>query len=157
MSLSKSIFSHPQRILVATGLAFIACPIVQAHAADPGGSDTPAIPPSENFDQGRLGGLRQKLSDWNVVVGAGLIYAPKFEGSKDFEFVPIPMVSATFGDRVSIDPGGLTVDILNTNGFKASVKGGYELGGGRDDSDSRHLRGLGDIDAGAVRRNEALL
>jgi outer membrane scaffolding protein for murein synthesis (MipA/OmpV family) len=83
------------------------------------------------------------------MVGAGAIYAPKFEGSDEFELVPIPMVSATFG-RLTVDPGGLSVDVLNSNGFKFLVKGGYDMGGGRDEDDSDHLKGLGDIDAGAV-------
>ncbi|MCA1370740.1 MipA/OmpV family protein [Bradyrhizobium sp. BRP14] len=84
------------------------------------------------------------------MVGAGAIYVPKFEGSDEFELVPIPMISATFGDRVTIDPGGLTVDVLKSNGFKLTAKGGYDMGGGRDEDDSPHLKGLGDIDAGAV-------
>ncbi|MBW9063027.1 MipA/OmpV family protein [Rhizobium herbae] len=83
------------------------------------------------------------------MVGAGAIYMPKFEGSDEFELVPIPMVSATFG-RVTVDPGGLSVDVLNSNGFKVLLKGGYDMGGGRDEDDSDHLKGLGDIDAGAV-------
>lgn len=150
MSLTKSFLSHPRRVAIAAGLTVVACPVFEARAADPYESEEAAIPPTENFDKGRFGGIRQKLSDWNVMVGAGAIYAPKFEGSDEFELVPIPMISATFGDRVTVDPSGLTVDVLQSEGFKFSVKGGYELGGGRDEDDSRHLRGLGDIDAGAV-------
>ncbi|URK86265.1 MipA/OmpV family protein (plasmid) [Rhizobium sp. RCAM05350] len=82
------------------------------------------------------------------MVGAGAIYGPKFEGSDEFELVPVPMISATFGDRVTIDPGGLEVDVLKSNGFKFVVKGG--MGDGRDEDDSDHLKGLGDIDAGVV-------
>lgn len=150
MSSTKSVSSYPQRIVMAAGLAVIACPFFQAHAADLYGSEAAAIPPSQNFDQGRFGSMRQKLSDWDVMIGVGAIYAPKFEGSKDFEIVPIPMISATFGDRVTIDPGGVSIDVLKSNGFKISVTGGYDMGGGRDEDDSSHLRGLGDIDAGAV-------
>ncbi|WP_341487236.1 MipA/OmpV family protein [Pararhizobium sp. A13] len=148
MSLTKSHFSRPRRVAIAAGLAVVACPLTQARAADPYEGEEAAIPATANFDKGRFGGIRQKLSDWDVMVGAGAIYAPKFEGSDEFELVPIPMISATFGDRVTIDPGGLTVDVLKSNGFKFLVKGGY--GGGRDEDDSDHLRGLGDIDAGAV-------
>lgn len=150
MSLTKPLFSCPRQIVIAAGLAVVAYPLFEARAADLYESEAAAIPPSENFDKGRFGGIRQKLSDWNVMVGAGAIYAPKFEGSDEFEIVPIPMISATFGDRVTVDPGGLSIDVLAAKGFKLTAKGGYELGGGRDEDDSSHLKGLGDIDAGAV-------
>lgn len=150
MSLTKSFLSRPRRVAIAAGLAVVACPLAEARAADPYEGEEAAIPATASFDKGRFGGIRQKLSDWNVMVGAGAMYAPKFEGSDEFELVPIPMISATFGDRVTIDPGGLEVDVLKSNGFKLTVKGGYDIGGGRDEDDSSHLRGLGDIDAGAV-------
>lgn len=150
MSLSKSLLSHPRRVAIAAGLAVAACPLTQARAADPYEGEEPAIPPTENFDKGRFGGIRQKLSDWNVMVGAGAMYAPKFEGSDEFQVAPIPMISATFGDRVTVDPSGLEVDVLKSNGFKFTIKGGYDMGGGRDEDDSDHLKGLGDIDAGAL-------
>ncbi|WP_181150099.1 MipA/OmpV family protein [Ensifer aridi] len=150
MSLTKSLLVRPRCVAIATGFAVVACPLFQARAADLYESEAAAISPSESFDKGRFGGIRQKLSDWDVMVGAGAIYAPKFEGSDEFELVPIPMISATFGDRVTIDPGGLAVDVLESNGFKLTVKGGYDMGGGRDEDDSPHLKGLGDIDAGAV-------
>ncbi|MBB5535639.1 MipA/OmpV family protein [Rhizobium giardinii] len=149
MSLTKTFSNRPRRVAIAAGLAVVACPLAQARAADPYEGEEAAIPATANFDTGRFGGIRQKLSDWDVMVGAGAIYAPKFEGSDEFELVPIPMVSATFG-RLTVDPGGLSVDVLNSNGFKFLVKGGYDMGGGRDEDDSDHLKGLGDIDAGAV-------
>lgn len=150
MSMTNSILSRPRRVALATGIAVAACPVVQLRAADLYANEEPAIPQASNFDQGRFGGVRQKLHDWEVMVGAGAMYAPKFEGSDEFEVMPIPMISARFGDRVSIDPGGLTVDVLEKNGFKLAVTGGYELGGGRKESDAPHLRGLGNIDAGGL-------
>jgi outer membrane scaffolding protein for murein synthesis (MipA/OmpV family) len=53
-------------------------------------------------------------------------------------------------DRRSVPPAitGVTVDFYERDGFRVSVKGGYELGRKEDDSD--YLRGLGDIDAGGV-------
>lgn len=89
-----------------------------------------------------------KLHEWKVVVGGGAIYKPVFEGSDEFEVLPFPLFSATFGERVRIDPRGIVVDVYNTNGLTFGVKGGYDLG--RDEDDSDDLRGLGDIDAGGV-------
>ncbi|RWD46731.1 MAG: MipA/OmpV family protein [Mesorhizobium sp.] len=83
------------------------------------------------------------------MLAAGAMYAPKYEGSDEFELVPLPMISATIG-RLTIDPGGLSIDVLETNGFKVLVKGGYDIGGGRKEKDSKHLKGLGDIDGGGV-------
>lgn len=100
------------------------------------------------FDGERFGGFRGKLHDWQVVVGGGAMYAPKFEGSKDFEVVPVPFISATINDIVHITPLGLTVDVYKAENFTFSAKGGYDFG--RDEGDSRHLRGLGDIDGGGV-------
>lgn len=107
-----------------------------------------AIPPASQFDQSRFGGVRQKLHDWNVVVGAGALIAPKFEGSDEFKVWPIPFVSATFGDRVAVDPRGVTLNVYETHGLSLGARVGYDLG--RQDDDSDHLKGLGDIDAGGV-------
>jgi outer membrane protein len=150
MSLTKSFTARSRHVGVAASLSAVAFLALQAGAADLYENESAAAtPPAGNVDERRFGRIRQKLSDWNVMVAAGAMYAPKYEGSDEFELVPVPMVSATIG-RLTISPGGLTVDVLESNGFKVSVKGGYDLGGGREDDDSPHLKGLGDIDAGAV-------
>lgn len=154
MSVFQSIFGHRRHVAIAAGFAVMGIPLLEAHAADLNQSGEAAIPPTTAFDESRFGGITQKLSDWDVVVGAGAMYAPKFEGSNEFKIVPIPMVSATFG-RFTVDPGGLTVNVLESNGFKFTVNGGYELGGGRQESDSPHLKGLGDIDPGGVFGGQA--
>ncbi|CDZ56984.1 MipA/OmpV family protein [Neorhizobium galegae] len=148
--LSSKITPHRPSPVALLAMAFVAATsiAVETRAADLDEHDAVAAPPTEGFDNGRFGGIRQKLHDWNVVVGAGVMYAPKFEGSDEFEVRPIPVISARIGDRVSIDPTGLAVDLLRSNGFTLSVKGGYEMGRSEDDSD--HLRGLGDVDAGGV-------
>jgi MipA family protein len=149
MSLSKIRPTRsPPTTFVIAFLTAIVLSTSHTRAADLDGQDEVAIPPAQSFDNNRFGGVRQKLHDWNVVVGVGAMYAPKFEGSDEFEVSPVPMISATFGDRVSIDPGGLSVNVLDANGFKLSVSGGYDPGRQEDDSD--HLEGLGDIDAGGV-------
>lgn len=118
-----------------------------AEAADLEEQETITAAP-QGFDKNRFGATGQKLHEWNVVVGAGAMYAPKFEGSDEFEVSPVPVFSARIGDRVRVDPTGLSVDVLQSGGFILSIKGGYELG--RDEDDSDHLRGLGDVDAGGV-------
>lgn len=131
-------------VMVIIALSSATC----TEAADLDEQDGITVAPPQDFDRNRFGTAGQKLHDWNVVVGAGAMYTPKFEGSDEFEVRPIPVFSARIGDRVSIDPTGLIVDVLQSNGFTFSIKGGYELG--RDEDDSDHLRGLGDVDAGGV-------
>ncbi len=102
----------------------------------------------ESVVEKRYDGIRGKLHEWDVTMGGGAMLAPKFEGSDEFEVLPVPFISANFGERVHLDPRGLLIDAYQTHGVVFSIKGGFELGRSEDDSD--HLRGLGDVDAGAV-------
>ncbi len=149
MSLTQfSIHSRLRRLTWAVGLVTLVYPFAYAQAADFAQSDAAAEPPqAASFDKGRFSGVRQKLSDWEVIVGVGAIYGPKFEGSDEMEVMPVPLISGKIG-RVNLEPLGISVDLIDTNGFKLAAKGGYEFG--RDEDDSRHLRGLGDIDGSAV-------
>lgn len=119
-----------------------------ALAADLESGDAVMVPPSQQFDTARYGDFRDKLADWKVTIGAGAIYMPEYEGSDKFDVNPFPIFSAEFGERVSVDITGVTVDLYEANGFRVGVKGGYEMGRKEDDSD--YLRGLGDIDPGGV-------
>ncbi|TZG33500.1 MipA/OmpV family protein [Agrobacterium sp. B1(2019)] len=148
MALRKFVFAQSRAFVAAASVSMIASLSVEVRAADSFEGEESASFAADDFDQDRFGGMRQRLSDWNVIVGVGALYAPKFEGSDEFEVSPVPMISAQIGDRVSIDTTGLTVDLLETNGFTLALTGGYELG--RDEDDSSHLRGLGDIDAGGL-------
>ncbi|EJN04969.1 MipA/OmpV family protein [Phyllobacterium sp. YR531] len=102
----------------------------------------------ERINPSRFEKITDRLNKWNVVIGAGGIYAPKFEGSDEFEIQPFPMFSATFGEHVTVDPRGISINIYRNQSFSFSTKIGYDSG--RDEDDSDHLKGLGDIDAGAV-------
>lgn len=116
-------------------------------AADLETGEAVAVPPQQ-FDTARYGDFRDRLADWKVTIGAGAIYMPEYEGSDKFDVNPFPIFSAEFGERVSVDITGVTVDLYEANGFRVGIKGGYEMGRKEDDSD--YLRGLGDIDPGGV-------
>jgi MipA family protein len=135
-------FAAVNRLLLAS--AVILLPVVVEAAENENSADLS----SQSFDTGRYGDFRDTLHDWNVTVGIGAAYMPEYEGSDKFDINPLPIFSAEFGDRISVDTSGVTVNFFQMNGFKASVKGGYEPGRKEDDSD--HLRGLGNIDAGGV-------
>lgn len=80
---------------------------------------------------------------WNITLGAGLGYAPRFEGAKRYHFTPIPYGSVSYSGLGSIGPEGLGANIVKSGGFRAGPLISYS--GGRDESDDPHLRGLGDI------------
>ena len=102
------------------------------------------IPPP---DVSRFGRFEQKLANWHVVLGGGAIIVPKYEGSDEFKVMPVPFVTATFLDVVTINPSGASVAVYEQGPFELSARLGYEMGRKEDDADRR--RGLGDIDMGA--------
>lgn len=101
------------------------------------------IPPP---DVSRFGRFEQKLADWHVVLGGGAIIVPKYEGSDEFKVMPVPFVTATFLDVVTINPSGASIAVYEQGPFELSARLGYEMGRKEDDAD--RLRGLGDIDMG---------
>ena len=112
MSATKSLSTRSRHAAVATSLSAVALLPLQAGAAEPFDNEGATTAPSADaVDERRYGPIRQKLADWNVMLAAGGMYAPKYEGSDEFELVPLPMISATIG-RLTIDPGGLSIDVL---------------------------------------------
>lgn len=92
--------------------------------------------------------IGEKLAEWHVVLGGGALIAPKYEGSDEFDVQPIPFVTATLGEQVTLDPRGVSINLYEVGAFELSGQVGYDIGRKEDDSD--HLRGLGSIDAGGV-------
>ncbi len=106
-----------------------------------------AQPPEPAFDQERFNNEKPERS-WSLIVGAGGIYEPEYEGGKDFQIQPVPFVVFTYGEWLEIDPRGVTITALRHDGFALAGKVGYE--GGRDEDDADRLEGLGDIDFAAT-------
>lgn len=145
---SLTVVTTGRQFVPALAVVSVLCLLPRQSAATDLVQDVYDAPSPEAVNPSRFGRFKDRLSKWNVVVGGGGMYAPKFEGSDEFEVQPFPMFSATFGERVTVDPRGISVNIYNYQSFSFSAKVGYDLGRQEDDSD--HLRGLGDIDAGAV-------
>lgn len=116
----------------------------KALAADASLSGQTPEPP---FDQARLEGEKPQR-DWSLILGAGAIYEPEYEGGKKFEIQPVPFVVFTYGEWLEIDPRGVTITPFRHEGFALAGKIGYE--GGRDEDDADRLHGLGDIDFAAT-------
>lgn len=124
-------------LLLATAPALAAEP-VRIDAARYAAPEEPEI----------LGIGPEDLTRWNVVIGAGPMIAPVYEGSADFQVTPLPLVSASFGEQVTVDPRGLSLTLVNDGALSFRLRAGYDLG--RDEDASDRLTGLGDIAPGAV-------
>lgn len=115
-----------------------------AQAADPALSPDEAATPHPS----RWARFEQKLAGWQVVVGAGAIIAPTYEVGDSFEVTPVPFVSATMFDMLTLDPGGASISVMSRGPFELDARLGYDTGRQEDDDD--HLKGMGDIDFGVV-------
>jgi outer membrane scaffolding protein for murein synthesis (MipA/OmpV family) len=87
--------------------------------------------------------------DWNVVLGAGAIYAPDFEGSKDNEVLPFPYLSVGYKDIAYLRGPEIGVNIIRikpAENMKISV--GPLARYRRDRTEKRNdaLIGLGKVD-----------
>ncbi|WP_102957669.1 MipA/OmpV family protein [Mangrovicella endophytica] len=120
----------------------------QVHAADAAIAETVPETVYAAPEPSRFGRISQRLHEWEVIVGAGAKIDPKYEGSDEFEVTPVPYISATFGDWLSIDPRGVTAEVYETGPFSFSAQLGYETGRSEDDADE--LDGLGDVDFGVT-------
>lgn len=89
-------------------------------------------------------------SNWDVTLGGGVLYAPKYEGSKNYELKALPFAEVVWKEALFISTiDGLGVNLLSHEGFKAGIAVGYDFGRDEDDSKSE-LRGIGDIDGGVT-------
>ncbi len=100
-------------------------------------------------EQGLIDQITDK-SKWDVTVGAGAIFSPKYEGSDEMEFSGAPVIDVMWNDTVYLGPDGLGAYVYQDHGISVSGGVGYDFG--RDESDSSDLRGLGDVD-GALTMN----
>ena len=91
--------------------------------------------------------LYSKVTDgdqWDITVGAGVGFDPKYEGSDKMDISPVPIIEATWNNTIFLGPDGVGASLYQTENMNISASIGY--GGGRDESQSNDLRGLGDID-----------
>lgn len=87
-------------------------------------------------------------SDWKVKLGGGVMLAPDYEGSDDYEFKPIPDVEINYRDSLILKNNSLSYNALRAfdpaSNWRAGPRARY--GFGRDQDDNAALRGLGDVD-----------
>lgn len=98
-----------------------------------------------------------KDNDWRLTLGVGAMIAPDYEGSDDYEAIPLPLIDLSWRDKVSI--GTLGGPFIKVNFFKLNgptpkdfltLSTAVRYGGGREQDDNDALQGLGDIDGGMM-------
>ena len=102
-------------------------------------------------------------SGWSLTLGGAAIVKPKYEGSDEFETIPIPIIIPKFSDTIEDDGSAITqvrkrVNFRGLDDIRIRILGGERLQAGavtgyitkRDQNDGPLLRGLGDIDGGLV-------
>ncbi len=88
-------------------------------------------------------------NDLSISLGALALYAPSYEGSDEYEFRGFPLIDIEYRDRFFLDGrNGAGVHLINEGAVTLSTSIGYAFG--RDEDDSSTLRGMGDIDGGAL-------
>lgn len=100
-------------------------------AQEPAKADAPAAHAAE-------------AQNWSGRVGLGAGLAPAFEGSSDYDLIPMPQLEISWRNWVSIGTRGLSVNVLRNKHVRFGGRLSYNRG--RDQDDSAALRGLGDID-----------
>ena len=138
---------RPILYILYTGSAVVAAPFVSS-ASDVNASAAANSTLEQGFDAQRYSDSNGESRAWELTLGAGALFMPEYEGSDKLEVRPLPIVSAKVGDRINVDITGLSVDVIQHGNLRLGVKGGYEIG--RKESDSRYLKGLGDIDNGGA-------
>lgn len=82
--------------------------------------------------------------EWSARIGLGAGVAPTYEGSDEYEWVPLPTIAVTWRDRVFFGTEGLGVNVIQNKHIRLGARLTYNRG--RDQDDDESLRGLGDVD-----------
>jgi outer membrane protein len=87
-------------------------------------------------------------SDWTFITGGGAMYGPDYEGSDDYKLMPLPFVDLSWRDRIRLSGLGIFATPFMTDGLRFDLGIRYDFGRSEDDNDA--LKGLGDLEVGAV-------
>ncbi|MFQ5785689.1 MAG: MipA/OmpV family protein [Alphaproteobacteria bacterium] len=84
------------------------------------------------------------LREWRVALGVGVEVRPEYPGADEAEVVPIPAIEIDWGDLLFISSDdGVGFNVLSAPKLRLALALTYVEG--RDESEDRILRGLGDI------------
>lgn len=88
---------------------------------------------------------------WQVSAGGGVLARPDFPGSDSLEVLPLPVFNITHGERWFLNGDGLGAYLIKRERGSLTLSLAPDVTR-RDESDSSHLRGLGDVDRTGVAR-----
>jgi outer membrane scaffolding protein for murein synthesis (MipA/OmpV family) len=96
-------------------------------------------------------GSESEEKDWNFELGVGLMYGPKYDGSDNYGFQPIPQLSVEYKNGLFFASifDGIGSYFLQGDSYKVGTAIGPSFGRDEDD-DKENLRGMGDIDTAVV-------
>lgn len=117
----------------------------------------PTLPAKQTaYDAVRSGDRSERRSDgWKLNIGAGMLYAPSFMGSKDYQLFAFPSLSVSYDNLFFASMReGIGYNIIHSNGWrvgpiikyhfgrKEDGNNPFRIGGGK----STALQGLGDVE-----------
>ncbi len=130
---------------ITAGLAIGLCAIVPASGAHAQQwyNNTQAVPVAQE--------PAPETKNWNYTLGAGVGYAPTYEGSDEYDALPVPVVNIEYKDGLFFTntSNGIGSYPLRGENYKVGASIGY-AGGRNEDDDRKNLRGMGDVDASAT-------
>jgi outer membrane protein len=94
----------------------------------------------------------QAKSPWQITLGAGVVYAPEYPGSDEYEARALPLIGVRYkrfflgGAPGSGSPGGLGAYFYEGDSWTVGAVLSRDATAPREESDDVRLRGLGDID-----------
>ncbi|WP_041802745.1 MipA/OmpV family protein [Micavibrio aeruginosavorus] len=89
--------------------------------------------------------------NWNYTVGGGIGYAPTYEGSDEYDALPVPVLNVEYKDGLFFANvrNGIGSYPLRGENYKVGASIGYAPGR-EEDEDEKNLRGMGDVEASAT-------
>jgi len=87
----------------------------------------------------------EKPDNWKFGIGAAVFNIPEYEGAEDSEAIGLPYINVNYKSNLTFNFfNGLDYNLVNTRSFTAGIGLGIDFG--REEDNSDHLEGLGDID-----------
>lgn len=93
----------------------------------------------------------QEQKNWQYMIGGGVGFTPTYEGSDEYQALPIPVISAEYkkGLFFANVRDGLGSYALRGENYKLGASIGFAPGRDVDD-DRKNLNGMGDVEASAT-------
>jgi MipA family protein len=92
---------------------------------------------------------------WSFTLGAGVVYAPGYVGSDNYQASAFPSIKVKYADRLFASvQDGVGYNLINRGGWRVGPMARYDFGRSEDEGspfkiggdESGDLRGLGDVD-----------